>query len=106
MSDHNQGSFVGGLALGMFAGAAGYFLFATKDGSKVRKKMEGEWKEAKVILAEEGVIKSKDVTISELVGDWFGIETTKKSKKKTSSPKNNSKKQITSKSKTSKFKGV
>jgi gas vesicle protein len=106
MSDHNQGSFVGGLALGMFAGAAGYFLFATKDGSKVRKKMEGEWSEAKVILAKEGVIKSKDVTISQLVGDWFGFETNKPTKKKTASPKTTSKKQITTKAKTSKFKGV
>lgn len=106
MSDQNQGSFVGGLALGMFAGAAGYFLFATKDGSTVRKKMEGEWKEAKVILAEEGVIKSKDVTISELVGEWFGVETSKTSKKKTAPSKNSNKKQIAAKSKTSKFKGV
>ncbi|MDH5532869.1 MAG: hypothetical protein OEX81_00380 [Candidatus Pacebacteria bacterium] len=102
MSNNDQGSFIGGLALGMFAGAAGYFLFATKDGSKVRKKMEGEWKEAKVILAEEGVIKNKDITISELVGEWFGLEQNKTPKKKTP------KKQIsnTNKNKTSKFKGV
>jgi hypothetical protein len=104
MSNNDQGSFIGGLALGMFAGAAGYFLFATKDGSKVRKKMEGEWKEAKVILAEEGVIKNKDVTISQLVGEWFGLEQNKTIKKKAT--KSTNKKQTSSKDKSSKFKGV
>lgn len=100
MSDQNQGSFIGGLALGMFAGAAGYFLFATKDGSKVRKKMENEWKEAKVILTEEGIIKNKDVTISQLVGEWFGLEQPKTTKKRAT------KKHVTDKSSSSKFKGV
>jgi gas vesicle protein len=101
MSDQNQGSFVGGLALGMFAGAAGYFLFATKDGSKVRKKIEKEWQEAKVVLAEEGVIEDKDVTLSNLIGDWLGIEKSQDTQKK-KSPK----KTTTAKSKSSKFKGV
>jgi gas vesicle protein len=98
MSEQNQGSFIGGLALGMFAGAAGYFMFATKDGSKFRKKIEQEWQEAKVSLAEEGVIKNKDITISELVSDWLGLDhhkTTTKKKTPTSKPE-----------KTSKFKGV
>jgi gas vesicle protein len=100
MSDQNQGSFIGGLALGMFAGAAGYFLFATKDGSNVRKKIEKEWQEAKVVLAEEGVIKDKNVKISDLISDWLGIEHLKSSTKKKNAKKN------TPKSKTSKFKGV
>ncbi|NCN87335.1 MAG: YtxH domain-containing protein [Candidatus Pacebacteria bacterium] len=100
MSEQNQGSFIGGLALGMFAGAAGYFLFATKDGSKVRKEIEKEWQEAKEVLAEEGVIKDKDVKLSDLVSDWLDIERTKPPTKKKTIKKN------TAKSKTSKFKGV
>jgi len=106
MSDQDQGSFIGGLALGMFAGAAGYFLFATKDGSKVRNKVEAEWKEAKVILAEEGLIKNKDVTISQLVGEWFGLEQNKTVKKKSHTTKSTTKKQIADKDKNQKFKGL
>ncbi|NCN03678.1 MAG: hypothetical protein GW942_01225 [Candidatus Pacebacteria bacterium] len=100
MTDQNQGSFIGGLALGMFAGAAGYFLFATKDGSTVRKKIEKEWQEAKVVLAEEGVIKDKNVKISDLISNWLGIEHLKSSAKKKNVKKS------TVKSKTAKFKGV
>lgn len=102
MSDQSQGSFIGGLALGMFAGAAGYFLFATKDGSKVRKKIEEEWQEAKVVLAEEGVIKDKNITISELINEWLGIDHEKSTTKKKTPSKYSTKKNKTS----AKFKGV
>lgn len=103
MSDQNQGSFLGGLALGMFAGAAGFFLFATKDGAKTRQKLEKEWEGAKSKMADDGIIKDKNMTLSQMIGDWLGMASTpttkKTSKKKTS-------KASSTKGTTSKFKGV
>lgn len=82
MSDQNQGSFLGGLALGLFAGAAGYFLFGTKDGEQVRKKVEKEWQEAKSTLADEGIIKDKNASLKELISEWLGMAETKTQPKK------------------------
>lgn len=45
MSD-NQGSFVSGLTIGFLAGAAGYFLFGTDKGKKMRAELEREWRAA------------------------------------------------------------
>lgn len=98
MSDQNQGSFLGGLALGIFAGAAGYFLFGTKDGEQVRKKVEKEWQEAKATLVDEGIIKSKDQSIKDLISEWLGMAETKPTVKK--------KTKTTSQTKNTKFKGV
>ena len=87
MSEQNQGSFLGGLALGLFAGAAGYFLFATKDGAKIRRDVEKEWQSAKISLAEEGLIADKDLSISQMISDWLGLaEDHKQTKKKTPKP--------------------
>lgn len=102
MSEQSQGSFINGLAIGMFAGAAGYFLFATKDGSKIRKKVENEWQEAKAVLAQEGVIKDKNITISEMITEWLGVGQIKTVKKKKTTLKTASKKTKSS----TKFKGV
>lgn len=98
MSDQNQGSFLGGLALGLFAGAAGYFLFGTKDGEQVRKKVQKEWQEAKTALVEEGIIKNKDQSIKDLISEWLGMAETKTTTKKKAQPSN--------KAKNTKFKGV
>lgn len=98
MSDQNQGSFLGGLALGLFAGAAGYFLFGTKDGEQVRKKVEKEWQEAKATLVDEGIIKSKDLSLKDLISEWLGMAETKTPVKK--------KTKNTSQVKNTKFKGV
>lgn len=43
----DQGSFVLGLTVGLFAGAASYFLFATSEGEKARKELMKEWSSAK-----------------------------------------------------------
>lgn len=102
MSEQSQGSFINGLAIGMFAGAAGYFLFATKDGSKIRKKVENEWQEAKAVLAQEGVIKDKNITISEMITEWLGVGQIKTVKKKKTTLKTAPKKTKSS----TKFKGV
>jgi len=98
MSDQNQGSFLGGLALGLFAGAAGYFLFGTKDGEQVRKKIEKEWQDAKATLVDEGIIKSKDLSLKDLISEWLGMAETKTLVKK--------KAKTTSQAKNTKFKGV
>jgi len=44
---NNQGSFVSGLTIGFFAGAAGYFLFGTDKGKKIVKDLEKEWQAAR-----------------------------------------------------------
>jgi hypothetical protein len=112
MSDEQQGSFIGGLALGMFAGAAGFFLFGTKDGAKTRVKIEKEWQEAKVTLAKDGIIKNKNASLGDLVKDWFGLEkvkvvkTTKKSTKKKTTQASAPSKKSTSPKTGKKFKGV
>jgi len=41
-----QGSFLNGFTLGLFAGAAGYFLFGTSKGNEIRTKITKEWQEA------------------------------------------------------------
>lgn len=51
-----QGNFVAGFSLGLLAGAAGYFLFATEKGSKVRKQLVQEWEGAQDHMVKEGVI--------------------------------------------------
>lgn len=42
----NQGSFVTGLSLGLFAGAASFFLLLTPEGKKLRRRLEEEWQAA------------------------------------------------------------
>lgn len=66
-NDSHQGSFLNGFTLGLFAGAAGYFLFGTPKGESVRKKMSQEWEYAKKHLAEQGVIESSNMTIRDLL---------------------------------------
>ena len=60
-----------GFSLGLIAGAAGYFLFATERGSKVRKQLIKEWEGATDQMVEEGVIASKDISIREFLSDLF-----------------------------------
>lgn len=95
----NQGSFLGGFALGLFAGAAGYFMFATKDGSKIKETIKKEWQEAKDHLAEEGLIKDINISLSDMIHEWLDL----KPEPKTSPGKKNTKVKT---AKTAKFKGV
>jgi len=66
-----NGNFVAGFSLGLLAGAAGYFLFATERGSKVRKQLIKEWEGATDQMVEEGVLASKDISIREFLQDMF-----------------------------------
>jgi len=114
MSDEQQGSFIGGLALGMFAGAAGFFLFGTKDGAKTRLKIEKEWQEAKATLEKDGIIKNKNASLGDLIREWFSLEQVTKVTPKKSTKKKVAKSLPTGKKSTSaktsetgkKFKGV
>lgn len=98
MSQEHQGSFLGGLVIGLFAGAAGYFLFATKDGQQMRKRVEREWESAKEALANDGIITDKDISLSTMISDWLGMAEPKMQSKKKSTR--------TSTNKSTKFKGV
>lgn len=72
MSDFQQtspNSFVMGFTFGVLTGAVGYFLFSTDRGSRLRKQMLYEWKDAKVRLAEEGVIQNPDETFRQALQD-------------------------------------
>jgi gas vesicle protein len=52
----NNGSFLNGFAVGLLAGAMGYFLFGTDRGSDIRENLNIEWEKAKTELEKEGVI--------------------------------------------------
>lgn len=67
----HQGSFLNGFLAGLFAGAAGYFLFGTKKGETVRSKVEQEWNTAKEHLAQKGVIESADMSIRDFFSHFF-----------------------------------
>ncbi|MBW7955558.1 YtxH domain-containing protein [Patescibacteria group bacterium] len=64
MSEHSsyhpdQSNFVAGFSLGLLAGAAGYFLFATEKGAKMRKQLVQEWESAQDYLLKEGALPNK-----------------------------------------------
>ncbi len=122
---HNQdnGSFITGFTIGIFAGAAGFFLFATDNGKKVRTQLNQEWQEAKQVLAEEGVIEDKDQSLRELASNliqktldsiqpYVSPDAEHSSKKNSSKAKSKSKKKTKSSSnsktekKANKFRGV
>jgi len=52
----NQGNFLTGFTIGLFAGAGGYFIFGTKKGDQVRQQLMKEWEKAKSDLVKQGVI--------------------------------------------------
>ncbi|CAN5272774.1 hypothetical protein BH10PAT2_BH10PAT2_0020 [soil metagenome] len=64
-------SFVTGFTVGLFVGAAGYYLFATEKGAKLRKQLVNEWDSAKVDLVEQGVIENPKVTLREFIQDML-----------------------------------
>lgn len=75
--DPSQNSFVTGFMVGLFAGAAGYFLFATKQGAELRRQLLEDWEDAKHHLAEEGMIERSDISLREFVRDLFNQATTR-----------------------------
>ena len=64
----NQGSFLTGFTVGLFAGAAGYYLFGTNQGKKITDKLSDEWESAKERLAAEGVIDNPSLSLRQVVG--------------------------------------
>lgn len=97
------GSFVTGFTVGLFAGAAGYFLFATKRGATLRQTLETEWKSAQAHLLTKGAIEQSSVDLRAAVSRWWqeyvAQPTTKKSSTSTVAKK-------TRKPVQKKFKGV
>ena len=67
MPQKDQGSFLTGFSLGLFAGAAGYFLFGTHSGKKVRQDLSKEWDQAKEKLAQDGIIDDPDASLRDVV---------------------------------------
>ncbi|MBD3279376.1 MAG: hypothetical protein GF390_01550 [Candidatus Pacebacteria bacterium] len=104
MSADNQGSFLTGFSLGLFAGAAGFFLFATQDGRKTQKRLAAEWAQAKDKLAAEGLIEDPEASFKELLLTWF--EDSSKTQKPLGKKKRSEKKKIKTAAKKLKFKGV
>lgn len=72
-SNTSQGSFLNGFTVGIFAGAVGYFLFGTDKGGKVRQTIGKEWDQAKVHLAQEGVIPSSTASIRDIFKQVIGM---------------------------------
>jgi len=66
----NYSTFASGFSLGMFLGAAGYFMFKTDDGNKLKMKLEGEWDVARVYLAKSGLIPDANMSLKDL-GDFL-----------------------------------
>ncbi|MEN8252753.1 MAG: hypothetical protein ABFQ62_00030 [Patescibacteria group bacterium] len=96
MSEEKHGSFLNGFTVGLFAGAAGYFLFGTKKGDSVRTQLAKEWEKAKGELEKEGVIESGK-GLKEMIGDAVGklsTPTKKNVKPKTSKTKTVKKKKF------------
>ncbi len=71
-NNSNQDHFLGGFTLGLFAGAVGYFLFATKEGKKVRtdiKKQMQDFKKGKCNKSKKN--KHKDQSVWNLMDQFF-----------------------------------
>jgi hypothetical protein len=62
-------SFLTGFSFGLFVGAAGYYLYGTERGKKLREHMVSEFEAAKVQLVKEGIITRPEVSFREFVGD-------------------------------------
>ncbi len=104
--EDQSNSFLVGFTWGLIAGAAGYFLFGTDQGKKVRHQLAEEWDQHLTPLTEgspsEGKISLRQAVVNfvqDLTTDSEATQTPKSSPKKS-----DSKSKSTPKSK--KFKGV
>ncbi|HYD35241.1 MAG TPA: hypothetical protein VD999_04195 [Vitreimonas sp.] len=112
-SSHDSGSFITGFTLGMFAGAAGYFLFGTKRGEKLKKELSKEWQKASENWQESGAAQTGTATIREMARQVFEWLTTEGQKMSEEMDKAQQKSKTTTKtkknstpSKEKKFKGL
>lgn len=101
---HHQGSFLNGFAIGLFAGAAGFFLFGTDDGKKTCRRIAKEWTSAKSKLAEQGVISNSNTSLRSVFASIFDSVAPSKRTNKRSSKK--VAKKATSRNPRQKFKGT
>ncbi len=113
MQEDSHGSFLNGFTIGLFAGAMGYFLFATDKGQKVRKQLNTEWEKARKELEDSGKIEKGKGTIKDILAELadktsrFLSETkTKNNKLKIKNSKSKKTKARSSPSRTKKFKGT
>ncbi len=68
-SSDDGNSFVTGFTVGLFVGAAGYYLFATDKGAKLRKQLVADWEGAKEQLIADGVIENDRLSLREFLFD-------------------------------------
>ena len=100
----NQGNFLTGFTIGLFAGAGGYFTFGTKKGDQVRQQLMKEWEKAKSDLVKQGVIeegKSLRELLYEVVEKLDG-----EGKNQKKEIRKNKEKPLVSKTTKKKFKGI
>ncbi len=64
-------SFMTGFTVGLFAGAAGYYLFATEKGKKLRRQLSQEWELAKDQLVADGAIVNPQTNLREFLHELF-----------------------------------
>jgi len=74
--DTEQTSFMTGFTVGLFAGATGYFLFATKQGAQLRRQLLKDWEDAKQHLVKEGVIEHENISFRGFLKDLVNQATT------------------------------
>jgi gas vesicle protein len=98
-SGHEQGSFLTGFTLGLFAGAAGYFMFGTNKGRKLRERLADEWENARMEVGDKGLpnMSFRDM-LGSLLKTFQTPETEKTPAKKAAKP--------AAKDSKSKFKGL
>lgn len=109
--EQHKNSFLNGFSVGLLAGAAAYFLFATDKGKKIRSDFKDKWPEFAAKLQADGLISDSQQSIGSLIGQIFENSTSEasKTKKKTKpSTKSPQKKKPATRpaSKKLKFKGV
>lgn len=97
----DQGSFLTGFTLGIFAGAAGYYLFATDKGKKLRTELNKEWEQARSQIGPETFQHSSIRDMLYSLAKAMQIDLP--AKKEKGSPKKSSKPSTSSKNK---FKGL
>jgi len=111
----DQGSFLTGFGLGLFAGAAGYFLFTTDRGKKVQSELTQEWAAAKKNLKDSPAseatagVNLKQMII-ETASSFLELDqvksATSKKDKKDSKPTKKTKPSKSTKTNSKKFTGV
>lgn len=108
MANQDQGSFLAGFSVGLFAGAAGYFLFGTDRGRQLKHRLAHEWEAARKEMPERGsgLVNYSSVTeLIQAVGNTIK-QAEKQGREKMESQRVTKEKRGQAKKATPKFKGV